>query len=317
MRIILLLILCLKFTTIYSQDNRVFPKKIENTLTENHTRVKTTNGFLIIPEEYEYIESLSRFQKENRLYLQIVNFPLSIEKTIVGFSKEVIEVKGAKVNYEEELIINGKKAKYLDGDSKYDGETKLVLVLGDSTNTFIMVGVHENHNTLGKKELQQIMQTVYLDTNTKFDPLELANFTFDQNITSFKFNTSASNVYIFTPNGDEISDEMEVPSFTISTFPKTNLQKSRDFAEDMIWRMESVGGAKLDSKELLPMKLNGKDAFVLESEIEREGKKGWINMTIIVEENSNIIFMGKTYSNIEEYKIKFRKTIKTLKEKKQ
>ena len=314
--ILIILAIGLNWTILTCQNETNFPDEIKTEISDNHIRVKGSNAYLSIPTEYEYIESLSRFQKNDKLYIQIINFPTPYEEAKRGFSKEYIESRGAKVDIEKSININGSEAKYLEGPSKYSGESKIILLLGNNKNSIFLGGVYKNVDQEGKAELQQIMQTVYLNSKEELNSLELANFTFDQDITSFKFNTSASNMFIFTPKGDEISDEIDVPSFTISSFPKMTPQKSKDFAKDMIWRMETVGEAKLDSKEILPIKINGKDAYVLETGIEREGRKGWINMTIINEENSSLIFMGDTYSDIENYKNKFRATIKTLEEKK-
>lgn len=313
--ILIILALSLTWVSIFCQKKDVFPNEIKVEKTDKHQRIKGSNTYLIIPIEYEYIESLSRFQKSEKLYLQIVNIPASYEEAKKGFSRKSIESKGAKVDLIKDIKINGKEGRYCEGPSKFFGETKIILVFGNESNVVILVGVHKNEDHLGKEELQQMMKSVYFDFEKKYDPLELANFEFNKEITSFKLNTSISNMYVFSPNGDEEIDDLDVPNITISSIPKMSEEKIREWAKNMIWRMESIGESKLKNKEILSIEINEKKAFVLETEIEKEGKNGWINQTIIIEENSCLIFIASTFSEIEDYKTKFRETVKTLKEK--
>lgn len=313
--ILFILAISLNWTMISCQEYDGFPNEIKVEKTNEHQRIKGSNTYLVVPSEFEYIESLSRFQKSEKLYLQIVNTPTSYYEAKKAFSRENIESKGAKIDIIKDVKINEYEGRYCEGPSKFPDETKIILVFGNESNVVIMVGVHKNDDHLGKKELQQIMQTVYFNFEEEYDPLELANFEFNKDITSFKFNTSASNMYIFSPKGDEVTDDLETPNITISSLPKMSEEKSKEWAQDMIWRIESIGESKLKNKEILPIEIDGRKAFMLESEIEKNGKKGWMNQTIILEENSCLIFMALSFSEIEDYKVKFRETIRTLKEK--
>ncbi|MCB0634270.1 MAG: hypothetical protein R2824_02960 [Saprospiraceae bacterium] len=312
---LLTLSLVLSWAVARAQDQIDFPDRVDVSLSEAHQRVKSTNVSLVIPPDYDYIESLSRLQRHEKLYLQLVRIEGSYETLLPGFTRDSIEAQGAEVDVVKDVVFNGNPGRYIEGPSKFPGETKMMLVLGDSTNIVLIMGVFKSDDLAGKGELHQIMQSAYMDSEAKVDLMELANFTFDRDITSFKFHSSASNMYMFTPLGNESDEDSEVPSISITVLPKMEVTEATSLVEDMLWRYEVALGLHLATQELNTIKIDGRTAIVLETEIEKEGKKGWLNQTILLENNSSLLFLAASFRDVADYREKFRRTLETLREK--
>ena len=303
-------ILIISLVIAYSQDERLFPAELNNLKSDAHVHAERTNIYLLLPKEYKYIESLSRFEKEERLYLSVTYLSSSPKEV-----KEDILRPDIPIYYEESLLINGKEAIYLEVPATTDGETKIILIVGDSTSSTKLLGLYENNNKSGKIELLEIIKTIYYESEIKLDPFDLVNYTLDLNITSFKLESYSNLGMVFYLNGVKETDDLDNPGFTVFSFPKLTEEKAKEIAKMVFLRSETDSKAKFISKDLQTIIINGRKAFVYESEIDKDGLKGWINQTFILDENSCLIFVGSTFSEIEDYKNKYRLTIKSFKEK--
>ena len=112
---------------------------------------------------------------------------------------------------------NGYDAIYISGPSKTDGETKLGLYFGDETFIMMIVGVYQTSDKAAKDELNKIFSTSYYDKSFDFNPLELANFKFDESITGFKYVATMGNMFMYSPNGKaDLNTQQDIsPMFQI------------------------------------------------------------------------------------------------------
>ncbi|WP_075590155.1 hypothetical protein [Labilibacter marinus] len=307
------LLLVLTFLSSCAQGKQSnFPGNIKTTKTDKHERVKGTKVFVKIPEEYKYIKELGRYQKNEKLYIQVIESNASsFYDAKPNLSKEVMESKGAKVDIFKEIELNEFGCIYTEGPSKYAGETKLGLFFGDGNFVVMIAGVCKDSDINGKKELRDIFETIYYEKALALNPLELADFEFDKSITGFKYAMTASNMFMFAENGKSDAQNPTSNSMNIGIMPQMTEEKAKTFAKDLPWRYER-SGIQLNNKEMLETKIGDYTAFVLETKIKFQNKNGIMYQAIIIGNQKCILFLGSAYKDLNNYLDKYKRTVETI-----
>ncbi len=307
------LTLILLTSTCYAQNDKEFPDQIHTVKTNKLKRITGTKVFAQIPNDYQYIKELARYQKNDKLYVQVIESNASnFVKVKSNFTKQAIEAKGAKIDVLKNIKLNQFEAIYGDGPSKYPDETKLMLIFGDETFVTIIAGVCKTADQEGKKELIEILKSVYYDKSLQIDSLELVNFDFDHSITNFKYAMTMSNLFMYAENGKNDAQNSTANSFLIGSLPKFTEEKANEFANDIPWRYEKKG-MKLDNKTVIKTKINNYTAFVLTSKVALANKNGILYQAVLIGENSGLLFMGSAFSDTDNYLNKFKKTVASIK----
>ena len=207
------LTVCIALTSCTNGQNP-FPDNISVTKTENLKRLKGTKLFVSTPDSYKPMESMVRLQRDNNTYFQAIEIPNSnFNEYKSKLTKQAIESQGAKVDIDKPIKYNGFEAIYFSGPSKTDGETKLGLAFGDETFVMMIVGVCQTSDKAAMDELNKIFSTSYYDKSFDLNPLELANFKFDESITGFKYAATMGNMFIYSPNGKaDLNSQQKLPS---------------------------------------------------------------------------------------------------------
>jgi hypothetical protein len=313
MKIFFSLILTLFAVNSFAQIDSEFPNQIHTVKSDKLVRIAGTKVYMQIPKDYQYVKELARYQKNDKLYIQVIESnAANFSKAKAGFTREAIEAKGAKIDVIKSIKLNQFEAIFGDGPSKYPGETKVMLVFGDETFVTMIAGVCKAADEQGKKELLNIMKSVYYDKELKSDPLELANFEFDHAITNFKYAMTASGMFVYNQNGKADVNNSLANSFIILSLPKITEEKASEFANDMLWRYEKKG-IKLDNKTISKAKIGIHTAYVLNTKTTLNGTAGIMYQVVLIGENSGLLFMGSAYSNTNNYLTKFKKTVESIK----
>ena len=310
-----IILVLLTINSFGQQNENEFPSQIKTTKQGEHIRIKGTKVFAIVPSDFQYIKELTRFQKneDKKLYFQIIESNASsFIQAKPNLSRQVMEAKGAKIDYYKQIQFNEFEGIYFEGPSKYPGETKLMLTFGDNSFVVMVVGVCKSVDFKGKKELQSIMKQIYYDKDLEIDPLELANFEFNTSITNFKYSMTVSNFFMYSQNGKIDVQNPTANSFQIGAMPQMTLDDANSFSKDLLWRYEQSGIA-LDSKKIKETKINNYPAFVLETKIKQQNKNGIMYQAFLVGENSCILFMGSAYCDLNSLLTKYKDTVESIK----
>ena len=311
----LFLTLFLSIAFLYSctEEESVDFSAINTTKTNKHTRIDGTKTFAVIPESYEHIKSLARYQKKERLYFQIMEMPVSYEDAKVNLSKKAIEAKGAQVDVYKEMKINSYDGIYFEGPSKYPGEIKLGVWFGDETFVASIVAVCKNADVEGKKELIEIIKTVVYDKDFDLDPFELANFTVDKDSFDFKFNTKFNTMFVFTPNGVADSTEnLELPGVTIAPLPFMSKKGTENYTNELIQRYETQQRATFISEKMTELELVDQSVSIFEAEIEMKGKISYLYQTVLIGKESSLLFMGTCTKDKEQNTKMFERAVQAI-----
>ena len=286
---------------------------IQTSKTKQHIRVAGTKVWVVAPEEYEHVEELARYQKKEKLYFQVMEMPASFEEAKANLSREAIEAQGAQVDVYQEIKVNNYDAIYFEGPSKYPGETKLGIWFGNETVVASMVGVCKNSDVEGKEELIQIIRTVFYDEAFELDPFELANFTFNKDSFDFEFNTKINTMFIFSPNGAaDTIEHKEVPGITIAPLPFMSKDAAQNYTNELIQRYETQQRATFLSEEITELELADQTALVLKATIEMEGQVSYLYQTIILGEESSLLFIGTCAKDVEPNMNAFERAVRAL-----
>jgi len=289
-----------------------FPDQIQSSKTEKHIRIEGSKVYGIIPNSYQYIKYLARYQKNDNLYIQVAESNTSsFIQAKSNFTKNAMEAKGATIDVLKNITVNVFDAIYVEGPSKYKGENKLVLAFGDETFMVIIVGVCKNNDINGQKELQEIFKSIYYDKAFKNDPLELASFDFDYSITGFKYTMSVSTIFMFTKDGKIDAQNPTVNSINIGILPQMTEDKAENYSNDLSWRLEQKG-ITLENKEIIKTKINDYPAYILQTDIELKNKKGIMYQVLLVGKDKCVLFIGNAYNDADNYLTKFKRTAESI-----
>jgi len=285
---------CIALTSCSSGQNP-FPGNINVVKTENLKRLKGTKLFLNTPGTYKPMESMVRLQRDNNTYLQAIEFPsTNFNEYKSKLTKEAIENQGAKVDIDKPVKYNGYDAIYFSGPSKTDGETKLGLAFGDETFVMMIVGVCRTSDKEAINELNKMFSTSYYDKSFDLNPLELANFKFDESITGFKYAASTGNVFFYTVNGKDDLENPQSPTsmFQLMTIEAHSFSIAKEFLDHTISRY-SVQGVQMSNVKRQDISINGEQAYEVTMETrDKDNHTGKLYHAVIYKGTSAVLFLG-------------------------
>ena len=176
-----------------------------------------------------------------------------------------------------------------------------------------IVGVCKNSDLEGKKELIEIVKTIFYDKAFELDQFELANFTFDQDSFDFKFNTKISTMFLFTPNGVADSTEnQEVAGVTIAPLPFMSKEGAKNYTNELIQRYETQQRATFLAEKMTDLELVDQSVSVFEATIEMEGQISYLYQTVLLGKESSLLFMGTCLKDTEENMKAFERALKAV-----
>jgi hypothetical protein len=291
---------CIAFSSCSNGQN-AFPDNVNVVKTENLRRVKGTKLFVSTPDSYKPMESMIRLQKDNNTYFQAIEIPNSnFNEYKNKFTKQAIESQGAKVDINKPIKYNGYNAIYFSGPSKTDGETKLGLAFGDETFVMMLLGVCQTSDKIAMDELNKIFSTSYYDKSFDFNPLELANFKFDESVTGFKYAATMGNMFIYSPNGKaDLKTLQDLPSmFQIMTIEAPSFSKAKEFLDYTISRY-SVQKIETSNVKKQDIFINGEQAYE-------------VYQVVIYKGTNAVLFLGADNEQ-GKWLDKFKATAQTIK----
>ncbi|MBK8788167.1 MAG: hypothetical protein IPO01_14975 [Chitinophagaceae bacterium] len=306
------LTVCIALTSCTNGQNP-FPDNISVTKTENLKRLKGTKLFVSTPDSYKPMESMVRLQRDNNTYFQAIEIPNSnFNEYKSKLTKQAIESQGAKVDIDKPIKYNGFEAIYFSGPSKTDGETKLGLAFGDETFVMMIVGVCQTSDKAAMDELNKIFSTSYYDKSFDLNPLELANFKFDESITGFKYAATMGNMFIYSPNGKaDLNSQQKLPSsFQIMTIEAPSFSKAKEFLDYTISRY-SLQGIEVSNVKKQDISINDNDAYEVTMQATESNKKTTLYQVIIHKGGTAVLFLGSDEEG--KWFDKFKATAQTIK----
>lgn len=309
----LIFIITLFINCRYNNDKE-FPSQIHTTKTERHIRIKGTNVFALIPTDYNYIENLVRFQKNNNQYIQFtVSKSLNFTKNKSKFTAKELEKKyGRKIDFLCDVKLNEFDAIYFEGPSTFPNKTELAFIFGDTTFFVMISGFCQTADKEGKKEIQEIIKSIFYDKSIQFNPLEMAKFEFDSTITNFKLAQSFTNLFIFNKDGIYDSKNTTSNEIIIQVLPHMSNYEALNFAIKTTNNNEK-NKIKLSNTNIEETKINNYIAYKLATKTIKNSVEGILYQVLLIGDNTSILFIGNAYNDLDTFLYKFKKTVESLK----
>lgn len=304
--------ICLLILICIVGCNTHFPKEIKTIKTKNHINIEGTKIFGIIPSNYECIKELSRYQKNEHLYIQFIEINnTSFYKTKTKLNKESVEEQGAKIDVHQDVKLNKYDAIYLEGPSKVKGELKISLIFGDKTFVVISFGVVKENDENGKKEIRSILKTLYYDSLMNNDST-LNEIEFDHKILNFIYTKKVSNFYLYSEHGVTDLNNPFSNQIILGLMPPFNIIDAEMFINKMI--TENIkNGYSLVSKVKIEKSINDLNVIIYETVTKYDSKKGVLFYSVLIDKKHSIFFGGQTFDEIDSTYRNFYKVLETIK----
>ena len=224
-------------------------------------------------------------------------------------TKKALERDLGTIDIDKPVKYNGYDAIYFSGSSKKTGETRMVLVFGDSTFVIIIMGSCRTADKVAIRELNKMLTTSYYDKSLKFDPLETASMKFDEHITGFKYATTINNTFVYSPTGR--SDNI-LSNFTLSTHSLPSFSKAKEFLDQII-STYSENRVQVSNVRKQDIVIDGNDAYeVTMDAIDAANKKSILYNVIIHKGTKAVLFQGEDDEQ-GEWLDKFKATVQSIK----
>ncbi|MBN2892449.1 MAG: hypothetical protein JXL97_11325 [Bacteroidales bacterium] len=307
---IIIIYLIMYLSSCLSSNTMDFPDEIKTEKTTKHIRILGTKLFVIVPDDFVYIKELARYQKNDKLYIQVMEFNnMSFTENKKFLAKDSILKTGAKIDVYKTFKFNNFDAIYAEGPSKFPGETKFGCFFGDDSSYIIVGCVCKDTDKEGKKQLLKILKTSYYDKNFKLDPLELANFNFDQTILGYDYKQTVSNSFIYAPKENNISDSSFSRFIGISAMTETTFDAAKEFLDYSYERslLNNVEPINIIRSEKY---INNYQSYFIEGDVLYDDISSFLYQAILIGKKSSVYFYGVT-SNIEE-KEKLIQTVESI-----
>lgn len=301
------LVSCQNKTT---QQTPLFPEQVQTSVTDRHLRLKGTHILCMMPSDYTYYKHIGYYQKGEGQYIKVMDSGLSdFVQAKPYMTKENLEkLDGRSVSYFSDIMLNGYSAFYTESINQ--DLTQLDLYFGDSTFIVTITAVCKANDIEAKNELMNIMQSIHYDKTSEVDPLEPFNIWFDTSITGFKHTATTYSVSMYAENGADDAHNAYSNSLHFRFLSEKNEGEIYDY---LYWlRKDLERSFKIKNKEITKTEINGLTAYVLETEIYKEGKFGIFYQVVLVNKSDILLFSGTAYDKMDDYLIKYKKTVESI-----
>lgn len=189
---------------------------------KEQTKIPRTKVSISIPDGYSIMSANTGLQKDNNQAIMIMDLVGGNYYTNAkDFNKRTFELQGMTVYSFEETIIDGFPAKVMTTNTDDENLSSIMVVFGDTTFSTMMTSIHRANDKKLENHLKKVMLAVKYDKEIAVDPFEGVNFKIDTVTTKFKFGVFSSNMYVFTPFGQDNPKEKSMVMLTPSMFDKT------------------------------------------------------------------------------------------------
>jgi len=298
------------FGLSYSNGQTPFPNSINVTKTAGMKRIKGTKLFVSAPDSYKQMEGLTRLKRDDSTFLEEIYIPFTnFSKYKSKLTKEALEPQIGTIDIDKPVKYNGYDAIYFSGFSKEEGETRVVLVFGDSTFALMMVGGCRTADKAAIRELNKMLSTFYYDESLKFNPLETTNIKFDESITGFKYATTMNNMFVYSPTGR--SDNI-LSNFMLSSHIEPSFSKAKELLDGIISNY-SENGVQVSNVKKREIVIHGNNAYESTMETIHAGNKNGILYDVIIYKGTKAVLFQGEDDEQGKWLNKFKATVQSIK----
>lgn len=295
---------------------------VESTKTKEHKRIPRTKVFAIIPSTYQLEDKI--YRKNDQQYFTInesvgvKNMKISPDK-IQNFIKDILKTQAGDIRIYEKMHVNNYSGIYFEGGFEELGVASVGIYFGNGSFSVACVGVYPAGDDQQKIDLMNILSSVYYDERMTIDPDEFKDFTFDESITGYKFSHVAGERLFYTPNGKPAKLPEIEGYLSFSSGPIQSELTGEIMIRNIILNMSTLG-IQHQSKEIKKIKVGGRTAFLLETEMKEKEFRKFLYLILIAGEKKAVLMYAlcnleklESPKELRKYRNKFHKTAQSIK----
>lgn len=294
-------------------------EKVEVKKEIKHQQFPGTRIYIIAPQGYTAVPSLTRFQKNTNNYIQAVEIPklrFKEKKEKIKQSFELAKSKGLKIYYQKEFKLGNYDALLVYGADDKPNIDQMVLVFGDNDFVTMVIGKLSGDDSIAKKEVLSALLTSYIDKSAIPDYSAFTNFTLDLSKTEFKFHSNLSQAFLYTINGqgDPLNYEFENKIMIFSLPSMRSFNEVKAYAQSITERNKN-SGIDIPDYEEKEIKINNTRAHETTYTGNVKGRSVKCYQIVLNDKKATIYFYGMAYDRQDELFKQFKIISKTLKTK--
>jgi hypothetical protein len=280
---------------------------IRNTKTGKHILIPGTRLYIIPPPDFKITTTFTGLKKgESSMFMMYDVVGGNIDSNAATFNQAEFEKQGAKVLDFKEIKVDGFSGRFIHLQG--DPTTKAyAIVFGDTTFTTMIMTVYPVNDEKTGNDILKALNTVYYDKNKKIDPFATANFSFDENVSRFKFFRYNANLYIYSIDGKDNKDDKEAPVVFILQIPIDKTMTAKSVTDAMIAKIQQYGFTNPEIKSTSAEKINDYDAYQAEVYGQMNGENSLIYYCVLIKNDNAIVVQGIAKTEIEINRAEFKK----------
>ncbi len=284
------------------------PDKVEIKKEGKHEQVSGTKIFIVPPKGYLFKPTLSRFQKNNGTFINVLEAysgKYTDKKAIIQKKWDNLKSIGVTVDYEKEFKL-GKYDAYLIYSKFGEYSDDIDLIFGDDDFTVMLMASFPKNDNKVRQEILSALLSTYLDKDVEIDYVGLAKFTIDISKSEFKLYNNMSQAFYYTISGQELT-KGGVDILIIATAPPLqNFQEVKDFAKDVL--EDTKRKANVLTVEEKEIEINNLKAY----EIIITSSSEIYYIVVLSNDKSALLFEGVAFNRQDELLKQFKDVAQTI-----
>jgi hypothetical protein len=285
------------------------------TKTSTHVNIPGTKLYVIIPEGFKIATNFLGLQKDFDTGFQVFDLDGGdFYSNGRNIRRETFEEKGVKVLEYRELTLGGYPAKYVEmeaGDHLVQN-----LTFGDSTFSSTINAVSLIADVQATADLKAALLSIYYDKATVIDPFKIAPFELDDSNSLYKFAKYASNMYMYSLNGEYKESYGTDPLFLLSVLPNDGTHTRESMADDLVSQVQKYGLIGKEFTSSNTIQIDGTDALERTFNGNLKWEKKSFYQLVIISKDRCIAIQASCNQGDEATLEEFKKLAQTLKLKK-
>ena len=186
-----------------------------------HTKIPRTRVSIRIPNGYSIMTTGIGLIKDEKQAITIMDIIggnyFSNQK---DFNRKYFEAQGLTVYSTQKVNIDGYPGTLMVTNTNDKNLNGIMVAFGDSSFVTMISSIHEANNIELEGLLKETILSITYNNEISIDPFEDVCFSSDTSSTDFKFTLFSSNIYVFTPFGEDNPEEEAMIILTPTPFDK-------------------------------------------------------------------------------------------------
>lgn len=284
------------------------PDQVQMNKVSGAIQLQGTRMFIIPPKDFELMQSLGRFEKDEDDYLDLIESQTTNfykRKSHVDAVMDVAKTQGLKIYYEKLFYFGPYRAYILYGPETNPDREQIVMLVGNDNFVSTVAGVFPKGDGSARRDILKSMYSLYIDSTLNPDASIFARYTLSLAGTSFLYCDHGANSYYYTVNGvGHPATDLSEDQIRISEIPAMTSKATRTYALQQLDKYREAGFT-IKSQQVKDTTMNGLYACELILQASLKGVSNSVCQIVTSNQKEGVLFCGIAYqkpdSLIQQY----------------